>query len=922
MSAYEPGPGDLPPRFDRYDVQRRLGKGGMGAVYLALDGRLDRLVAIKVPFLRGGDDAFILQRFQQEAVILARLNHTHLCTVFDAAEWQGFHYLTMRFIDGASLRQKRGDYQGRAAVALVAKLAHALIVVHEAGVVHRDLKPENVIIDRRGEPVIVDFGLALQRNSEFDTRVSQVGSVQGTVAYMSPEQHAGDTAAIGPACDIYSLGVMLYELLTGKLPFTGGFSEMLDRKRNEQYEPLSKFGIDAGLAELCAGALRSRISQRYASMSEFAGRLKRYLEDEEAPVPAPATPTTTEAAASTLHAADPKAAEEVLALLRTWGWEMGLERLEAHLQTVPDARRRGVLQMFAGWIKGQRGAYAAGLEHFRAAEQIPGLAAWALVGQAFIHYRNGELDLAWATFDRADADAGADNALRGAIEHGRGAIRYRQNRDDDALEYLYRAADLFGRGTFGLGRVLDTLGMIYAVKNNFSTAFALYQKCLSLKQEHNDLLGLALTHGQLGRLLLDWGDLAGAEKQFQLNKDLCGDINDCRGEAQMYDHLGQVLLARGDAAKALVYLNEAIARNQAGSWGVVNEAYALKDRARVYLALGRSTDAEADARAAEKLAVDHPEVVCHASRALALALAAHGKFGDAEARLKSAAAFFKHQKEPAEAARTFLELSRVQASRPDGHAALVESLRAALEQADQSRRDALIEEIERALTKADREELYKRAYRRARGAGVPEDLGSLTAVRGEKATILFLDLKNFTGFSLLNDPHLVQRTLNQIFADMTAVVERHNIIISQYLGDGFMAVVRDADHAARAVAGALEMQAVVAAFNRPRRLLEGEHLLEARIGVATGDVVLGNIGTYRKLDFTAVGPTTNLAARLQTECRPGSVCIGEETWQRVKDLFTLDDHAGRIADLKGIGTMRVWDVLRARSGAASTIAQR
>ena len=120
--------------------------------------------------------------------------------------------------------------------------------------------------------------------------------------------------------------------------------------------------------------------------------------------------------------------------------------------------------------------------------------------------------------------------------------------------------------------------------------------------------------------------------------------------------------------------------------------------------------------------------------------------------------------------------------------------------------------------------------------------------------------------------------------------------------------MRDKDHARRAVAGTLEMHSVVAAFNRPRRLLGTALLLEARIGVATGDVVFGNIGTYRKLDFTAVGPTTNLAARLQAEARPGMVCISEETYRRVQEDFVFEAPGGRQVTLKGIGEVRVWDV--------------
>ena len=333
------------------------------------------------------------------------------------------------------------------------------------------------------------------------------------------------------------------------------------------------------------------------------------------------------------------------------------------------------------------------------------------------------------------------------------------------------------------------------------------------------------------------------------------------------------------------------------------------------MALGRALEAEQDAREAAKLAEDRSGIAFHSRRSLALALAAQDKRTEAESMSRQVAAFFRDRNEPAEAARALLELARVQRRRPGSAAVVVESLRTALVQGDYSRRDVLIGEIERELAEVNQEELFRRAYRRARGAGIPEDIGSLSVTQGEKATILFLDLRNFTGFSLTQDPRIVQMTLNQIFADVAAVVARHDIVINQYLGDGFMALVRDKDHARRAVLGALEMHTVIAAFNRPRRLLGPEPLLEARIGVATGDVVFGNIGTYRKLDFTAVGPTVNLAARLQADARPGMVCINEETYRRVQQEFAFEDGAGRLVTLKGIGEARIWDVTAHGTGA-------
>jgi class 3 adenylate cyclase len=912
MSDFVPGPDDLPAQFDRYRILRRLGKGGMGAVYLAVDTRLDRQVALKVPFLRDNDE-IVLHRFQQEARALARLHHPNLCAVYDSAEHGGIHYLTMRYIEGASLRECIASHRGRAGVALVETLARALAVVHAAGVVHRDVKPENIIIDARNQPVIVDFGLALRSEELAQGSGSEI---QGTLPYMAPEQQRGE-GAIGPACDIYSLGVLLYELLTGQVPFHGDFFQVLDQKRLERYPPLQQFGMDAILEGLCQRALRPDPSARFASMTDFADRLAGYLRDEVGALPAPAAPAERVKAVSTmLHPMDPRVAGEVLELLREWGWDVGMSRLEARILTLDDNRRRGVLRLLGGWIKGERGAHAAALEQFHQAEEIPELTAWARVGQAFIRYRERKYDEAWDLFDQAGLGAASDHILQATIDHGRGALRYRQGRDDEALEFLYRAAERFGTEHFGFGRVLDTLGMVYTAKDNFPTARALFEKALQAKEKHHDLLGQALTHGQLGRLLLDWGEVGRSEKEFRKDLALCQQTNDSLGEAQMWDHLGQVMLERRQLAKALEYLTESVARNQAGGW-TANEAYARKDRARVLLAMNRLKEAEHDAREAERLG-GQAEVTFHARRVLALVLAARDQFAESEALLRQAAIFFQDKKERAEAARAWLELARVQKRRPGVTVAVVESLRVALAQADLSRRDQLINEIERELGTVDREELFLRAFCRARGTGIPDVVGALDAVEGEKATILFLDLRNFTGFSLTQDPRVVRLTLNQIFADLAVVVERHEIVVNQYLGDGFMALVRDKEHARRAVAGAVEMQEAVAAFNRPRQLL-GKQLLEARIGICTGDVVFGNVGTYRKLDFTAVGPTTNMAARLQNEARPGAVCISAETQRLVQGEFAFADPAGRLVSLKGIGEVRVWDVIGRQAGAATAV---
>src|SRR5947209_7781975 len=214
-------------RVGRYRILKKLGQGGMGAVYLAHDEQLDRQVALKVPNFSPGDSDSML-RFHREARSAATLSHPNLCPVYDVGEIGGTHYLTMAYIEGRPLSEvvHEGPLDPHQAAEIVRRTALALEEAHTRGVIHRDLKPSNIMLTPRGEPVVMDFGLA-RRNAPGDVRLTQSGTVMGTPAYMSPEQVEGDVAALGPATDIYSLGVILYELLTGRVPFQGSLGQVM-----------------------------------------------------------------------------------------------------------------------------------------------------------------------------------------------------------------------------------------------------------------------------------------------------------------------------------------------------------------------------------------------------------------------------------------------------------------------------------------------------------------------------------------------------------------------------------------------------------------------------------------------------------------------------------------------------------------------
>ena len=295
-------PHQLPELFGRYRIIKRLGQGGMGSVYLAQDTHLERPVALKVPEFGDDEDPEARWRFLGEARTAATLDHPYLCPVYDAGEIDGQPYLTMAYIEGQSLAALVGEegWPERQVATLVGKLALALHEAHKQKVVHRDLKPANIMIKASGqrrEPVIVDFGLARRENAQ-DQRLTRSGQVVGTLGYMAPEQIRGDLEEIGPACDIYALGVIVYELLTGRLPFTGSGLAIAGQILTVTPLPPSthRSDINPALEAICLKAMAKSVGDRYTSMTELAAALTGFLQVSSAR-PTPTAQATSPASA-------------------------------------------------------------------------------------------------------------------------------------------------------------------------------------------------------------------------------------------------------------------------------------------------------------------------------------------------------------------------------------------------------------------------------------------------------------------------------------------------------------------------------------------------------------------------------------------------------------------------------------------------
>jgi tetratricopeptide (TPR) repeat protein/predicted Ser/Thr protein kinase len=294
----------LPERIGRYRILRRLGRGGMGTVYQAEDPDLQRTVALKVPRLdRMEDDKFAWQRFVREARAAAKIRHPHVCPIYDVGEHDGVPFVVMAYVEGRSLADRLADGERLAddeAVQLISQVAEALAVVHEQGIIHRDLKPANILLDGAGQAVLTDFGLA--RPTEDVEHLTAEGTLLGTPRYMAPEQAAGETQRVGIGTDIYSLGVILYELLVGRLPFKGPLASLLYQVAYEHTPPPSQFreNLNKDLERIILKAMARRPEDRYRDARELLRALNEWRTssnvtirdtDETKPI-APTSPAT------------------------------------------------------------------------------------------------------------------------------------------------------------------------------------------------------------------------------------------------------------------------------------------------------------------------------------------------------------------------------------------------------------------------------------------------------------------------------------------------------------------------------------------------------------------------------------------------------------------------------------------------------
>ncbi|MEQ9161219.1 MAG: protein kinase, partial [Ilumatobacter fluminis] len=270
---------------DRYEIHKRVGRGGMADVFLAKDLLLDRQVAIKILFPEFAVDPNFVERFRREAQAAANLSHPNIVNVYDWGKYEGTYFIAMEYVQGRSLAEILKTNQQltpKQAAEIASEVAAALGFAHEAGLAHRDIKPANIMVGANGQVKVADFGIARAMNAGTESNLTQAGSVMGTASYFSPEQAQG--AQPDPRSDLYSLGIVMYEMVAGRPPFTGENPVAIAYKQvHDKPTPLNQLveGMPRPFEAIVAKLLAKDPKLRYPSAHALRDDLRRFRNGEQ-----------------------------------------------------------------------------------------------------------------------------------------------------------------------------------------------------------------------------------------------------------------------------------------------------------------------------------------------------------------------------------------------------------------------------------------------------------------------------------------------------------------------------------------------------------------------------------------------------------------------------------------------------------------
>ncbi len=410
-----------PPSVPGYELLEEIGRGGMGVVYKAREEQLDRVVALKMILAGAHAGRTELGRFESEMHAVAQLQHENIVRIYHSGSHEGRPFCAMEFLDGGSLAEKLGGKPvgARRAAELIEALARAMHHAHRRGFIHRDLKPANILIDEHGTAKITDFGLARKFGEAAAARYTATGNVVGTPAYMAPEQAKGSDKDLGPATDVYALGAILYELLTGTPPFQADspMDTMLQVVHEEPLPPGRLARVPRDQETVCLKCLEKAPRRRYGSAEALADDLRRFLEGR------------------------PIQARPVGRWERAWKWARRRPTAAALLATVPLAVV-ALLVVSLGYNVALQTALASKEKHARDAEEQRDIANGALQEEAKQRQRAEEQEaVAKKERDLAEAARKAEKTQRERAEEQEKLAQRQRQRAEHFLTLTRTAMD-------------------------------------------------------------------------------------------------------------------------------------------------------------------------------------------------------------------------------------------------------------------------------------------------------------------------------------------------------------------------------------------------------------------------------------------------------------------------------------------------